>query len=257
MWKVVDRFLSSIVRTFRIYVKTLPKAIILVVLVAIAIVLSADVDIWGGHERFRNGGVGELIYRICLSVISSFVFYVIVTHTKEQINKSHINKIVYQRSQRVVDLSADAFYQLERASGAKKRSAYQTREEVKKICTGIKLPHEVKSWNPPDQRDIIKVLDHYRKGIQDSIRSVLELAPLLMAEHVALLSAIEDSNYLQTIEQVAPINLGNPDLGFLSDKLFEFMEQVRQLALYNIKKLRIYDPNQYWLDQLLSKHRKA
>ncbi len=83
--------------------KTLRKDITIIFILCIATITSIDFWLKNIPELFNGGGkIGDIIYKLCLSYISAFIFYFLVVHIKTQRDKANLYKYVTQKVDRII-----------------------------------------------------------------------------------------------------------------------------------------------------------
>lgn len=252
-WRRVDITISGLAWWYRMYVRTLPVAITILALVALMIILIIDLWLINIPEYFPSGAVlGQVLYRICLSIVASFVFFVILHHRKGEKDKRHVNPIVYHRSKLVVESSARMLSYMQKKAHLAPHSSYPDRSTLLDMCRRIKTHEPVTSFDNLRRDDILGVLDLYATMTAKALKSLFDMTPFLSAEHIAILGKIDDAKFLQSIELYQTASIVNENLEFLVDELHAFLSVVHDLDCHNNQKLAPYDREKYSLDQLLS-----
>ncbi|OCL98218.1 hypothetical protein AAX29_01737 [Aliarcobacter thereius] len=76
---------------FLIYIKKLPIALNIAFVVSLISILAMDLYFRNIPEIFSWGSeFGDIYYRICLSIVASYIFYFIVVHLKAMKDKENV-----------------------------------------------------------------------------------------------------------------------------------------------------------------------
>lgn len=182
-------------------------------------------------EIFSYGAeTGEIIYRICLSIVSSYIFYFIVVHLKTERDRENINQYVANKVRLII---------------------YRCEARLAKLMEKDDIPRAL--LRQTSEIDISQAFEHHRKfqgaysnrlfwqgwigdlreDIQhstESINKIFRKMPWLDSELVQILAKMEDSLLLLTK------NL-NGDLNPAVDSYFKHLKICVELSDYFNAKL--------------------
>lgn len=183
---------------------------------------------------------GEIYYRLCLSIIASYIFYFIVIHLKSMRDKENINTFV---SSKVCQIVGDYNKQL---------------SEIKKVSNlkDDKTTYELEDWkdllikiSPKAQAPLIlgtryatwmQYFSYYNKRTQSHIQKIFVNMPFLDSELVKILAHIDDCSHFSVIDLLSSVSFNNDNMEGFASTFLEYAELCRQLDEYYKKKLLEY-----------------
>lgn len=181
-----------------------------------------------GHE------FGEMYSRLCLSYISSYIFYFVVVHIKKEKDKKNINKFI----------------------NSKIRTTYsQWKPQLMDICkaAGIDMPSDLpekafiielfSNINPNSQAPLIKNTQgnyanwieyffYYKNRVDKFISVVTDKMPFLDSELVRLLSELSECEHFKMVEATVALAIKNQDLSAWASGFHEYCIKSYDLEAY-------------------------
>lgn len=194
-------------------------------------------------EIFRGGAkLGEIIYRICLSIMSSYVFYLFVVHLKSQKDKRNIYDYIAKNTDRIIGDAKSLIQELKKESKYDFDGEYPTLNDTIEMCKKVnpnaKAPlllgglGNYASW--------IQYLEYYKNRTEKTIRKIYTQMPFLDSAYLKLIVNIEDCGYFYTIGFVVSVPMRNTDLSAFAKELHEYLGHVEALDKYARRKFKYY-----------------
>ena len=243
---------SNVVRHLRrkyfganmILFKSLRPILWILLFCSIVYIALFELFLLGEPELFRGGNkLGEFLEKLCISYISSLIFYFIVVHYKSYQDKKNVYSYV---SRKVIGIYGDGlglWGDMARVAGMNNTEKLPPRTDVGRACQAINLntiaPLSIGSI--ANKATWIQYLAYYQNRTRDSIRGVLLETPYLEAKLLGLLAEIEDCTYFR---YVGTLNSGsfnqNTDLSFLAPNICDYFDLLDKLQTYAEEKLKPY-----------------
>jgi hypothetical protein len=228
------------------YITSVRPAINFILLVAVFSIVIIDgwlnsipeVVPWGNE-------FGEIYFKICLSIISSYVFYFIVVHVKSVQDKENIGVFVSGKVRNVIGDYKSQIRELKKAANNSSDSEYFEKNDIESI---------LKSINPKSQAPLIlgglgnyanwlQYLDYHKSRSQGFIQKVFVKMPFLESQLVSLLAKIDDCTHFMVLEHTANRQLNNTDMEAWASGFYDYAILCKELEDYHEKNLSQYSQN--------------
>ncbi len=235
---------SNSMSKFLRLIKTLRKDIS--VLFIICIVTIFAIDFWlKGIPEFFNGGakIGDIVYKLCMSYISAFIFYFLVVHIKAQKDNENLYAYVTKKVYMVIGSCLGLINEMAKASNITLNDRYPNDVELTTICKSID-PHA----NAPlllggigNYANWIQYIDYQKKRSIASTAKIFAKMPFLDTTLVRLLTNIEDSSHFMVMDgMVQMMPLRNQDLTSFQKTMADYFVSVKALEDYAENKLKSF-----------------
>ncbi len=218
------------------YILSIDKTInvlLLLSLLGIGVTLTPDIFIIRSDWR-------EVLQRLCLSYVSSYIFFFVVVHVKKEKDKANINSFIVPKI-----LAACS----------------QWKPQLRDICNAasVVVPEEL-----PDRAFIANVFSklrpnslsplknaqgnyanwqeyfwYHKTRVDGFIYVVTDKMPFLDAKLVKLLSELSECEHFQYLELLETSIIKNSNLSTLSDMFYEYCVKSQELETYANKKLHV------------------
>jgi hypothetical protein len=192
---------------------------------------------WG--EEF-----GAVFYKLCLSIMASYLFYFIVVHLKSQSDKENINAFVASKSYRVVGEYKSQIVSIKKEANSTIESEYPSKDELEAMFS---LIHP--KGNAPlmlgqfgGNANWMQYMSYHNKRTQELIKKVFVKMPFLDSKLVRLLAEIDDSTHFSVIETTISFQFNNADMSAWAGSFYDYSVLCKELEEYNEKKLSKYKP---------------
>lgn len=196
-------------------------------------------------ELFHGGAVlGEIVDRLCASILSSYLFFLIVVHLKSEKDKQAVNPYVSSRVQRIVGDCLAQLSAFQKESGVELSLEKLTKENVE---TAFKL------INPRGQAPLIlgfggqyanwlQFMDYHRTRTIQVIEKLFRKITFLDSQLVQHLANIDDCSHFSSIQFLsgAAMPFNNTTLEAWASPFFDYCVLARKLDDYEKAKLAIY-----------------
>lgn len=235
--KIVMRFIKNI----RAVSATLNVAFI----VAATSVVAIEVYFSQLPEVIPYGeAILEIYYRLCLSIIASYIFYFIVVHMKSQNDKENIYAFVASKSYNIVGDYKAQINALKKAAGWTCNNEYFSDQDISKMFGAIN-PNGVAPLQLGQlgiQANWIQFMDWRNNRTREFIKKIFVKIQFLESEFIKLLSEIDDCSHFSHIDGTVNVQVNNTDMKPWSGLFYEYSMKCKSLEEYNDAKLLQYKP---------------
>ncbi|MDX2300360.1 MAG: hypothetical protein NW204_11595 [Xanthomonadaceae bacterium] len=185
------------------------------------------------QEKFFGAyQLGVIVEAVLASVVASYVFYLLVVHSKETSDRAVLQPYIEKHSKRVV---ADCLLQLadiSKASGVSLELATVSKEDVVSAFSKVD-PYSQAPLLLSDQSNQyanwFQYFIHHENRSKASIRKLLDQLPFLEAKLVSILTAIDDCSHLNTPSVLLSVSVRNPDLSAWAKTFHQYCSMCRDL----------------------------
>ena len=211
-------------------------------LIAICIIDFWLIDI---PEFFSKGyEFGQIIYKLCISYISAFIFYFLVVHIKQQKDKQNLYTYVAEKMDIIISDAECLTKEISNAVKMKFSSKYPSNSELQHFSKNLD-PHS----NAPlllgtsgNHANWIQYFSYSRRRSKEAIQKIFTQMPFLETELVRILANLEDTPHFWYWEQIIP-TMHTHQLQFANageDLFSKYFDFIKQLETYSLKKLTKY-----------------
>lgn len=209
---------------------------------ALLIVLLIEFYLKKIPEIFAHGhDLGEVVYRICLSIISSYIFYFIVIHLKAQSDKKNINAYVARKVLRIYGECSAQLNDLAKTSDMLGEHLWKDLEAIKPIFRVLnpngRAPLIV-SYPPVKYATWLQYFDSHRRDTTEIIEKIFRKMPFLDSKLVALLAKLEDCRHFTMIKSSVAYPAANETLDVWADPFIGYVDICKELNAYFEQNLR-------------------
>lgn len=225
-----------------LYLKQLKKSLVIPFIIAVLIIIIDVLFL----DNLKYNRLWQIINILLLSYISSFIFYFIVIHIKEQKDKDNISEVVNRYVKQIIGDANTIKKELEKCSGKTIESNYPNKEELDKLCSNIKMSDQaplIIGGSHPNYiyANWLQYLDYNRKHSLKAIEKTLILGSFLDSELVKIIVKIEGNSLFNVTKTTVNLTMGhivNLDHPLKQNCLFDYFELIRQLEQYSNNKLK-------------------
>ena len=222
-------------------ITSIPKALNAALLVAVgSIVLMKgyliqipEIVPWGAE-------FGEVYYRLCLSLMASYIFYFIVVHVKLERDKTNINSFVSHKVFLVIHDYKSQIKEIKKAVRCQDAKEYFDEDSLeamfKKLDANGRAPlllGEVGNY-----ANWVQYFAYHNKRTQSTISRVFQKMPFLDSELVRLLAEIDDCAHFTIVEFTLTGSLENENLGPWSASFHKYSMLCKDLDQYYDRHLK-------------------
>lgn len=215
----------------------------LVLIIAIGSVVTMEAYLFDIPELVPWGKeFGIIYYKLCLSLMASYIFYFIVIHLKSQSDKENINAFVATKSYGVVGDYKSQIRELKKEINSTIEDDYLSKEQIEDIFKAINPKN-----NAPlllgqfgNYANWIQYMSYHKDRTQKLIQKIFIKMPFLDSKLVRLLAEIDDCNHFGVIESTLNLKFGNNDMSAWASSFYEYSIKCKELEQYNEKNLLQY-----------------
>ncbi len=187
---------------------------------------------------------GRVYYKICLSIISSYVFYFLVVHIKSEQDKENIGVFVSGKIKNIISIYKSQICALKKATSNTSEEVYLEKNEIESIFTSI---------NPNSEAPLLMIglgnyanwlqyLDYHKSRTQSHIQKVFLKMPFLESKLVALLAELDDCSHFIALGHTINMQLNNPDMSSWAGGFYDYSLLCKKLDGYHEKYLAHHLP---------------
>ncbi len=190
---------------------------------------------------FFGNEFGAVLSNLSLAYIASYIFYYVVVVIKEKKDKRNIYIAVYEWTNHLVERAYEVYYKIISASGVNhldydKRTI--TKEQYVALCK-IANPNEIAKnvflgspANPQTARHGELIYNNSIYNVKTYTEKIFNYMPFLDSEHVRLINQLHSSTFFMDATSFT-FPTRNTDFSVYADNMYEYLEFVRELDLYN------------------------
>lgn len=168
---------------------------------------------------------GVMSDAILTSVVASYVFYLLVVHLKEQTDKATVRPYIAKHAKRIVGDCEALLTEVSNASGsplALNSTKKSVESALNKIAPNSSAPLILSNLGRNATWPEFFSYRHIRT--KSSCRKLLDQLPLLDAQLIYRVVAIDDCSLFVQIEMVISAPISNSDMTFLSSTFHGYIE---------------------------------
>ena len=225
-------------------IKSIRQELLILFIIAFLTIILIDFWLIKVPQKFDGGAkIGSIVYRLCISYISAFIFYFLVVHLKNQKDKENIYSYISSKINSIVLDSKDLAQSMSIESDVKMEGTYPTEEELNSICKVIN-PHSKAPLiinRVSNYANWIQYLNYYKERSNKTTQKIYLKMHFLDSDLVNLLAKIEDCTYFESIGLMIKIMpIGNIDLLAFAPELMKYFDLIKDLEKYYNEKLIDY-----------------
>jgi alkylhydroperoxidase/carboxymuconolactone decarboxylase family protein YurZ len=176
--------------------------------------------------------LGVVAESIMVSVLASYVFYLLVVHAKEASDRAILKPYVEKHSRTVVGRCKAQLADLSQASTRPLLLSGVTAEEIAEsfshIAPTAKAPLLL-LVDPPMHANWLQYFGEHAQRSKESIRKLFDQLPFLDAELVKILTEIDDCSHLNHQSYHSPFDARNRDLSAWAGGFYRYCVSCREL----------------------------
>lgn len=226
------------------YLKTVRRDITWVAVGALLFVFAMDLCFRNIPELFDSASkLGEIVYRLCLSLVSSYVFYFIVVHIKSEKDKENINTYLAKEVPRIIGccrLQLNTFAQYTVQSSC---DLWQNTDEIKTIFQSLSPNGQspLMLGFPMQQASWLQYLDFQRATTSNIVSRIFRKASFLDTKLVDIFSRLDDCSHFNQLITMGNTPVQNQNLLPWASTFIDYVELCKELQNYYDEKLKFYE----------------
>ena len=180
---------------------------------------------------------GDVYYSICLSVVSSYIFYFIVVHIKSIKDKERISPYLAEQVNEIIGDYKFQIRWIRKVAGNKTSDEYFSDEDdlismLSKMHPNGKSPLSNVTW--------FQFFYYFKDRTKVHASNIFSRMPYLDSELVRLISRIDNCEYFKILELLNTITVRNNDLSILGKLFCPYGMYCKQLEGYAVKHYKKY-----------------
>lgn len=193
---------------------------------------------------YGSAKVGVIVDRLCLSFVSSYIFYFVVVHLKNQKDKENIYQYIANKTYQIIGDGKSVFLALKTEAKYEFGGDYPSLNDIEEICKAV---------NPYGQAPLIlgqlrnyanwlQFLVYYMNRTEEGIKKIYIKMQFLDSDYLKLIINIQDSTYFSIVKSLISLGapISNTDLSAFAKNIYEYLNHVRLLEDYAERKLKDY-----------------
>lgn len=190
--------------------------------------------------------LGDLVEKLCASIISSYVFYFFVVHWKAEEDKEAVNPYVSIEVKHIISLCLGQLHEFSKVSGVDLTLDNLEKTSVEVAFEKIK-PHDYSSTMfgfPPNlQRyNWLQYMGHYANRTRKTIDKLFQKITFLDSKLVQHLAGIHDCTHFGVVQNLVTEHavFTNSELTAWANEFFNYCVLIKKLDEYEKTKLAKY-----------------
>ena len=226
------------------YIKSTRSELLILFVVAFLTLVLIDFLLINIPEVFAGGSkIGQIIYRLCLSYISAFIFYFLVVHVKNQKDKENLYSYIAKKVRMVIGAAKAVAGAMAKEASVELSGDFPTKSELSKICKAVnpKGKAPMLFGGIGNHANWLQYLDTFKRRSNEATEKVFLKMQFLDSRLVNHLASIEDCTHFAFLSQIQNLPITNTDLCAFESSILEYFQLVENLDEYYQKKLRAYN----------------
>lgn len=226
--------------------KTVRKGVTRLFIACIVIFILNSVWFQNIPNCFRGADkIGDIVNKLCLSYISSYIFYFLVVHYKSYQDKRILNDHLYKVSTQIIRESKQMIDSLANAAGHTIKDAFPEDDEIQAICKRVNpsAPSPVINHTTLKQISWLEFLFNSCQILKVQIEKALAFTPFLDAKLLKCLMDIQSSNFFDLSNKImvySKAGIKNENILLFQNPLIEYFRLIKDLQDYSDKDLKKY-----------------
>ncbi len=218
------------------YILSIDKTInVLLVLSLIGIGITLEPELFRIKSDWR-----EVLQRLCLSYVSSYIFFFVVVHVKKEKDKGNINSFIVPKILAACTQWKPQLRDICNAASVVIPEELPDRAFVTSVFSKINSssPSPLKNMQG-DYANWQEYFWYHKTRVDGFICVVTDKMPFLDAKLVKLLSELSECEHFQYLELLETSVSNNKNLLFLADRFYEYCVKSQELETYANNKLHV------------------
>ncbi|SRR6266403_497231 len=179
-----------------------------------------------------NTPLGMIVFRLCMSYISSFIFYFIVVHIPKQKDRDYIYQYIKNDVCNVVDYGKNLSKHLKEESKISFEK-YPDKNNILNICKSVKSDSTIKN------EKLLALMLQYKLRTFADIDDIYSKIPFIDGELIYLIDNIKDCLYFDRIDSYNK-EIHGDDLAYFHIPMIMYFESIKELDDYVDDKFKYY-----------------
>lgn len=187
--------------------------------------------------------VGQYIDKICFSIITGTIFYILTVHYEKYRNKKNINQFVVSKLEEIIRIIGLLMVHMEEKVGLETKTELPTKKEFEEICYKLDLYSKAPYGTIVDGKLVslnwFEYLDNCWENIAQEIQSLYGVTNYLDSDLLVFIGKIQNRDFFRLILSSGEAKLSIP-LDIFKDSFWNYLEDIKYLERYKNKLVEIY-----------------
>lgn len=187
--------------------------------------------------------VGQYINKICFSIITGTIFYILTVHYEKYRNKKNINQFVISKLEEIIRIISLLMIHMEEKVGLETKTKLPTKKEFEEICYKLDLYSNAPCGTLIDGKFVslnwFEYLDNCWGNIAQEIQSLYGVNNYLDSDLLALIGKIQNRNFFNLISDSGEAKL-DINLDWFNNSFWNYLEDIKYLERYKNRLAEIY-----------------
>lgn len=220
------------------YIVKLPIALNIAIIISFISIVVIDFYLKDIEEIVSWGSeFGNIYYRVCLSMIASYVFYFIVIHLKSIKDKENVNKFISFKVSNILSTYSSQISDIKKLSNSNEEKKYFELEELEKLFEKIDPNAQAPLILGTKYATWMQYFQSHNKRTQTHISKIFAQMPFLDSELVDILAYIDDNHHFNIINLLSSVQCNNTNMENFASDFLEYSNLCKKLEEYYNKKL--------------------
>jgi hypothetical protein len=184
--------------------------------------------------------IGGIVERLCLSYISSYIFFFLVVHVKSQKDKENLYQYISKKTYRIINNAKSIISDFKKEASYQSENVYPTLDEVQKMCALINPHAQAPLILGNNYATWLQYLNYYKENTEENISKIYIKMNFLDSEYLKLIIGVQDCGFFDTIRLFKNREIKNTDLSAFAKEIYKYFEHVKLLEKYTDYKLKDY-----------------
>lgn len=222
------------------YITSVEPTINVILLISLLSIVFMESWLNSVPEFFSWGAeFGRVYFKICLSIVSSYIFYFFVVHIKSIKDKENISFFVSKKVKNIIWSYKSQIDELKKEADFSTEKSYLELDEVQNILKSIdpngKAPLVINtlgnygSWK--------QYFEYHTERSQAFIKKIFVKMPFLDSKLVRLLSNIDDCSHFMSVDLMKNMVIRKQSMEGWAKSFYEYSIYCKDLEIYYNKEL--------------------
>ena len=187
--------------------------------------------------------VGQYIDKICFSIITGTIFYILTVQYEKYRNKKNINQFVISKLEEIIRIISLLMVNMEEKVGMETKIGLPTKKEFEEICYKLDLYTDAPCGTIIDGKLLslnwFGYLENCRENIAQEKQSLYGVTNYLDSDLLVLIGKIQNRDFFRIILSSGEAKL-NIHLDMFKDSFWNYLEDIKYLEKYKNKLAKTY-----------------
>ena len=187
--------------------------------------------------------VGQYIDKICFSIITGTIFYILTVQYEKYRNKKNINQFVISKLEEIIRIISLLMVNMDEKVGMETKIGLPTKKEFEEICYKLDLYTDAPCGTIIDGKLLslnwFGYLENCWENIAQEIQSLYGVTNYLDSDLLVLIGKIQNRDFFRIILSSGEAKF-NIHLDMFKDSFWNYLEDIKYLEKYKNKLAKTY-----------------